>query len=61
VSRQLYPDRYDDSVYVPRSAVEGATPATVTEDTSGGSGPGFTAVGAVLALVGAALLARRRQ
>jgi len=61
VTRQLYPDRYDDSVYVPRSAVEGATPATVSEGTSGGSGPGFTALGGVVALLAATLVARRRR
>ncbi|MBX0305136.1 PGF-CTERM-anchored ABC transporter substrate-binding protein [Haloarcula salinisoli] len=60
VTRQLYPDRYDESVYVQRSAVEGATPATVDGDTSGGSGPGFTAVGGVVAVLATALLARRR-
>jgi len=61
VSRQLYPDRYDESVYVPRSAVEGATPETVSGDASGGSGPGFTAVGAAVAVAVTALLARRRR
>ena len=63
-SRQLYPERYDESLYVPRSAVEnasyGATGTTET-GTTGGSGPGFTAVSAVVAaLVGSLFLRRRR-
>jgi len=69
-SRQLYPDRYDDSIYVPRSAVRnvtgdqptaGATTDTSPATTSGGSGPGFTAVSALVGALVAALLVARRD
>ena len=75
---QLYPDRYDPDSYVPRSAVtvtpsETATTqtelstatdtvATQERTTTDASGPGFTAVAALvalLALTGAHLLVRR--
>ena len=62
-SRQLYPDRYDESIYVQRSAVENVTynGTSSTDTASAGSGPGFTAVGAmVAALVGSLALRRRR-
>jgi len=61
LSRQLYPDRYDNASYVPRSAAAGATPADVTESTAGGSGPGFTALAALVAALAAALVAHRRR
>jgi len=59
---QLYPDRYDADSYVPRSAVTPAvtktsepTPADHTpstdQSTTDASGPGFTAVGALVALL----------
>ncbi|MBX0323823.1 helical backbone metal receptor [Halomicroarcula sp. F13] len=73
-TRQLYPERYDEDSYVPRSAVESETtteqtatlsdgepttePATTT---TGGNGPGFTAVSALVGALAAALLASRRQ
>ncbi|GGN93367.1 MULTISPECIES: PGF-CTERM-anchored ABC transporter substrate-binding protein [Haloarcula] len=71
-TRQLYPERYDEESYVPRSAVENETSeqqttqtATATASdgttTTGGNGPGFTAVGALVsALAVAALVGRRR-
>jgi iron complex transport system substrate-binding protein len=71
VTRQLYSEQYDDSVYVPRLAAangsyDGVVPGATTDGTataatpSGADGPGFTAVVAVVAVVGALLLARRR-
>ncbi|RLN01763.1 PGF-CTERM-anchored ABC transporter substrate-binding protein [Haloarcula sp. Atlit-7R] len=75
---QLYPDRYDADSYVPRSAVavtpsetataqtelSTATDTMATEErTTDASGPGFTAVGALvalLALVCAQQVRRRR-
>lgn len=72
VTRQLYPERYDDSVYVPRSAVangsyDGVVPSadsnetTATATASGSGGPGFTAVSAVVAVLVGSLLYRRRR
>jgi len=67
ISSQLYPDRYDEGSYVPRSEfqsqAESETATTEADDgfvTTEGSGPGFTAVTALLAAVVASLLARRR-
>ncbi|GGM32293.1 cobalamin-binding protein [Haloarcula argentinensis] len=55
---QLYPDRYDADSYVPRSAVTKTsepTPADHTpstdQSTTDASGPGFTAVAALVALL----------
>jgi len=63
---QLHPDRYDPDSYVSRSAVvETPTPTTTapastpmesaTPTTTGGSGPGFVALSAALAVVVTAL------
>ena len=66
VSSQLYPDRYDEDSYVPRSEfqsqAEGETDtATAPAETTEGNGPGFTAVTALLATLAASLLAQRRR
>jgi len=74
---QLYPDRYDADSYVPRSAVtpsETAATATQTSDptpadhtpgtaqpTTDASGPGFTVVGALLAVLALTGLRYRRE
>ncbi|WP_254272127.1 PGF-CTERM-anchored ABC transporter substrate-binding protein [Haloarcula marina] len=72
-TRQLYPERYDEAAYVPRSAVSSETEtrtaaptvashsATPTETaTTTGSGPGFTVLTALLAVLTATALVRRR-
>ncbi|MBX0295016.1 PGF-CTERM-anchored ABC transporter substrate-binding protein [Haloarcula nitratireducens] len=84
LSSQLYPERYDEGSYVPRSAVTtgtdnstasptetGASPSASTSaaepdanspaSTTGGDGPGFTAVATLLAIVAAAAMARGRE
>ncbi|WP_336337761.1 PGF-CTERM-anchored ABC transporter substrate-binding protein [Haloarcula brevis] len=71
---QLYPDRYDADSYVPRSVAtptetrtSDPTPADHTpstdQPTTAASGPGFTAVGALVALLAllCALGVRRRE
>ncbi len=69
-TRQLHPDRYSEDSYVPRSAVQRTETTTVTETAitteptatpTGGSGPGFTAGVAVIALCLSVLAARRRS
>jgi len=66
ISSQLYPDRYDEDSYVPRSAFQSEPAgenetATETAATTEGSGPGFTAITAMVAAVVASLVARRRR
>lgn len=53
MTRQLY--------FGPDAAASASGATTPTQTASGADGPGFTAVGAVVAIVGAALLARRHR